>query len=130
VVVICRCRDAILPGELPGLINDDLRRVMQRFIIERDIPNIGAADAIFFRNASKKSNEVLKQLGSDIQWVESFVTGNKIFCMYLAADEELIRKHSEMSGFPATKIHRIETRIDPTTARTSVVGPVPIAHTP
>jgi hypothetical protein len=103
---------------------------MQRFIIERDIPNIGAADAIFFRNASKKSNEVLKQLGSDIQWVESFVTHDKIFCVYLAVNEELIRKHSEMSGFPATKIHRVENTIDPTTARSSFVGPVPIGHTP
>jgi hypothetical protein len=103
---------------------------MQRFIIERDIPNIGAADALFFRNASRKSNEVLKQLGSDIQWVESYVSGDKLFCIYLAVDEELIRKHSEMSGFPATTIHRVETKIDPTTARSSIVGPVPIGHTP
>jgi hypothetical protein len=102
---------------------------MKRFIIERDIPNIGAAEAVFFRDASKKSNEVLKQLGSDIQWVESFVTGDKIFCVYLATDEDLIRKHSEMSGLPATKIHRIETKIDPTTAR-SPLGRVPVGHTP
>jgi hypothetical protein len=103
--------------------------VMQRFIIERDIPNVGASDAIFFRNASKKSNEVLKQLGTDIQWVESYVSGDKLFCVYLSANEDLIRKHSEMSGFPATRIHKVDMKIDPTTAR-STVGAVPLGHTP
>jgi Protein of unknown function (DUF4242) len=102
---------------------------MQRFIIERDIPEIGAADAIFLKNAAKKSNEVLRQLGGEIQWLESYVAGDKLFCIYLAANEELIRKHSEMSGFPATNIHKIERKIDPTTA-SSFVGPVPIGHTP
>jgi len=103
---------------------------MQRYLIERNIPDIGAADAIRLRNAAKKSNEVLRQLGSDIQWVESYIAGDKLFCVYLAANEDLIRKHSEMSGFPATKIHKISLKIDPTVASASIVGPIPIGHTP
>jgi hypothetical protein len=103
---------------------------MQRFVIERDIPNIGAADAIFLRNAAQKSNEVLRQLGADIQWVESYIAGNKIFCVYLATNEELIHKHSEMSGFPATKIHKVDRKIDPTLASSSIIGQIPIGHTP
>jgi len=103
---------------------------MQRFLIERDIPDIGAADAIRLRSAAKKSNEVLRQLGPDIHWVESYIAGDKIFCVYIAANEDLIRKHSEMSGFPATKIHKVNLKIDPTTAGASNVGPIPVGHTP
>jgi hypothetical protein len=92
--------------------------------------NIGAADAIRLRNAAQKSNEVLRQLGPDIHWVESYITGNKIFCVYLATNEDLIRKHSEMSGFPATKIHKVSVKIDPTSAARTIVGPIPVGHTP
>ncbi len=102
---------------------------MHRFIIERDIPNISAADAIFLRNTAKRSNETLCQLGGSIQWIESFISGDKIFCHYLAVNEDLIRKHSEMSGIPATRIYKVDNRIDPTLA-TSLVGPIPIGHTP
>ena len=102
---------------------------MQRFIIERDIPNIGAADAIFLRNTAKRSNETLIQMGGSIQWVESFISGDKIFCIYLATNEDLIRMHSEMSGIPATRIYKVHNRIDPTLA-TSLVGTIPIGHTP
>jgi Protein of unknown function (DUF4242) len=80
-----------------------VEEAMQRFVIERDIPNIGAADALFLKNAAKKSNEVLRQLGNDIQWVESYIAGDKLFCIYLATNEDLIRKHSEMSGFSRHK---------------------------
>jgi Protein of unknown function (DUF4242) len=103
--------------------------IMHRFIIERDIPNIGAADVITLRNTAKRSNETLRQLGGEIQWVESFISGDKIFCVYLAANEDIIRKHSQMSGIPATRIYKVDNRIDPTLA-TSLVGPVPIGHTP
>jgi predicted Rdx family selenoprotein len=90
--------------------------VLQKFIIERDIPTVGSFERDQLREAAAKSNEVLQQLGSDIQWVESYVADNKTFCVYLAKDEAIIRKHAEISGFPATKITKIRKMIDPTTA--------------
>jgi hypothetical protein len=90
---------------------------MRRFIIERDIPQIGTAERDALRAAAEKSNSVLAQLAPDIQWVESYVAADKTFCVYLAKDEAVIRKHSEMSGFPATKITEVSKTIDPTTAR-------------
>jgi hypothetical protein len=89
---------------------------MRKFIIEREMPAIGTADRETFKGAAQKSNAVLKQLGPDIQWVHSHVTNDKIFCIYLAQDEALIRKHAEISGFPANKITEIRRTIDPTTA--------------
>ena len=77
---------------------------LRKFVIERDIPEVGTFDRDQLRGAAAKSNEVLQQLGSDIQWVESYVAGNKTFCIYLAIDEDIILKHAEISGFPATKI--------------------------
>jgi hypothetical protein len=89
---------------------------LQKFIIERDIPKVGTFERDQLRAAAEKSNDVLRQLGSDIQWVESYVADNKTFCVYLAKDEAIIRKHAEISGFPATKITAIKKMIDPTTA--------------
>jgi Nickel responsive protein SCO4226-like len=89
---------------------------MNRYIIERDIPEIGSADREALREAAKKSNSVLAELGPDIQWIESYVAGNKTFCVYLAKDEAIIREHARKSGFPATKITEIRKMIDPTTA--------------
>jgi hypothetical protein len=88
---------------------------MHRYIIERDIPEIGSAEREQLREAAKKSNEVLRQLGPSIQWVESYVAGDKTFCVYLADNEELIHKHAEISGFPASKVTEISKIIDPTT---------------
>ncbi len=90
---------------------------MNRYIIERDIPDIGSAEREALRGAAAKSNEVLEQLGADIQWVESYVAGDKTFCVYLATGEDIILKHAEISGFPATKITEISKMIDPTTAK-------------
>ena len=90
---------------------------LRRFIIERDIPKVGSFEREQLRQASAKSNEVLRQLGPDIQWVESFVAADKTFCVYLARDEAIIRKHAEISGFPATKITEVPKMIDPTTER-------------
>jgi hypothetical protein len=90
---------------------------MRRFIIERDIPKVGSFEREQLRAAAAKSNEALHQLGPDIQWVESFVAADKTFCVYLAKDEAIIRKHAEISGFPATKITEVRTVIDPTTER-------------
>ena len=90
---------------------------LRKFIIERDIPKVGTFEREQLRQASAKSNEVLRQLGPDIQWLESFVAADKTFCVYLATDEAIIRKHAEISGFPATKITEVPKMIDPTTER-------------
>ena len=90
---------------------------MRKFIIERELPAIGSAERQALREAAQKSNAVLKELGPDIQWVESYVAGDKTFCVYLAKDEGIIRKHAEISGFPATKITEISKTIDPTTEK-------------
>lgn len=89
---------------------------MKRFVIERDIPQVGTLEREQLREAAKTSNQALKELGPDIQWVESFVAGDKTFCIYLAKDEDIIRRHAEISGFPATKITEVRKIIDPTTA--------------
>src|SRR5262249_15343645 len=78
-------------------------------------PNVGTLEREQLRGAGAKSNEVLRQLGPDIQWVESYVADNKTFCVYLAKDEAIIRKPAELSGFPATKITEGKKMIDPTT---------------
>jgi hypothetical protein len=89
---------------------------MRKFIIERDIPKVGTFEREQLRGAAAKSNEVLRQLGPDIQWVESYVADDKTFCVYLAKDEAIIHRHAEISGFPATKITEVRKMIDPTTA--------------
>ena len=90
---------------------------LNRYIIERDIPEVGTLERQQLAEAAAKSNEVLTALGPDIQWVESFVAANKTFCVYLAKDEDTIHKHAEISGFPATKVTAISKMIDPTTSR-------------
>jgi hypothetical protein len=88
---------------------------LSKFIIERDIPAVGSLEREQLRGAAAKSNEALRQIGPDIQWVESYVANDKTFCVYLAKDEAVIRKHAEISGFPATKITEVRKMIDPTT---------------
>ena len=89
---------------------------MQRFIIEREIPGAGSLEREQLKEAAAKSNAVLAELAPDIQWVESYVADNKTCCVYLAKDEALIRKHAELSGFPANKVTPVKRMIDPTTA--------------
>lgn len=89
---------------------------MRKFIIERDLPKIGNADRDALKQAATKSNQALAQLAPRVQWVESYVADNKTFCVYLAEDEAGIRKHAELSGFPATRITEVLRMIDPTTA--------------
>lgn len=90
---------------------------LRRFVIERDIPKVGSLERDQLREAAAKSNEALAQLAPDIQWVESYVAGDKTFCIYLARDEVTIRRHAEISGFPATTITEVRKMIDPTTER-------------
>ena len=90
---------------------------LRKYIIERDIPAVGSFEREQLRGAAAKSNEVLKTIGPDIQWQESYVAADKTFCVYLAKDEATILKHAQMSGFPATKITEVRRMIDPTTER-------------
>ncbi|MEQ1887651.1 MAG: DUF4242 domain-containing protein [Alphaproteobacteria bacterium] len=89
---------------------------MKKYIIERDLPAIGSAERDALREAAKTSNKALAELGTDIQWLESYVTADKTFCVYLAKDESLIHDHAKKSGFPANKITEVRRMIDPTTA--------------
>ncbi len=89
---------------------------MPKFIIERNIPQAGNLSAEELKGISKKSREVLCILGSDIQWIHSYVAGDKIYCIYLAPSEELIREHARLAGFPANKITEISSIIDLSTA--------------
>jgi hypothetical protein len=89
---------------------------MKKYVIEREIPQIGVLEEQQLREAASKSNAVLAQLGPGIQWQQSFITVDKMFCVYLAENEAIIQKHAELSGFPATKITEIGKVIDPATA--------------
>lgn len=90
---------------------------MKRYVIEREIPEVGTFEREQLKAASAKSNEALAQLAPKIQWVHSYVAANQTFCIYLAENEEVIHRHAEISGFPATRITEIGKIIDPTTAR-------------
>ena len=90
--------------------------MLRKFIIERDVPGIGARNSVEMGEAAKVSNLALAQLGG-VQWQHSYVTADKTFCVYLAESEDLIREHARLSGFPATKITEITEIIDPTTER-------------
>jgi Nickel responsive protein SCO4226-like len=91
---------------------------LRKFIIEREIPKVGSLDSKQLSDAAAKSNDALSQIGADdIQWVESYVGDDKTFCVYLAKDADAIRKHAQMSGFPANKIVEVRTMIDPSTAK-------------
>lgn len=89
---------------------------MPKFIIEREMPGAGKLSAEELKAASQKSCQVLQSLGPRIQWIESYVTDDKIFCVYLAPNEDLIRRHATEGGFPANSIRAVRTIIDPSTA--------------
>ena len=89
---------------------------MPKFVIERSIPQIGAASAADMQAISEKSCGVLRQLGPDVQWVHSYVTSDKIYCVYNAPNEDLVREHALRGGFPADSVARVVRIIDPTTA--------------
>lgn len=89
---------------------------MQRYLIEREIPGASKMSAEELRGGAAKSNAVLRELGPEIQWVHSYVAGDKVYCVYQAPSEALIREHAAKSGFPANRITPIATVIDPTTA--------------
>ena len=89
---------------------------MPKFLIEREIPGAGNLSPQDLQGISQKSCSVLKNMGPQIQWVESYVTGDKVYCVYIAPNEEMIREHASQGGFPANRISEIKAIIDPTTA--------------
>ena len=95
---------------------------MPKYLIEREIPNAAALSAAELRDISRRSCEVLQQLGPSIQWVQSYVTEDKITCVYIAPNGELIRQHAALGGFPADRVLEVATIIDPTTAEANILS--------
>jgi Protein of unknown function (DUF4242) len=89
---------------------------MPKYVIEREIPGAGKLSSQELRAISQKSCGVLNKMGPQIQWVQSYVTGDKIYCVYIAANEELVREHAKQGGFPANRVSEVASVIDPTTA--------------
>jgi Protein of unknown function (DUF4242) len=89
---------------------------MPKFVIERELPGAGKLKTEELQAISQKSCEVLKSMGPDIQWQQSFVTDDKIYCIYVAPNEEAVRQHAKSGGFPANSVARVRRMIDPTTA--------------
>jgi hypothetical protein len=89
---------------------------MPRFVIERDIPGAGSLSADDLRAISRKSCNVLRDMGPEIQWVHSYVTGDRIYCVYVAPNEEVVREHASRGGFPVNRVSRVTSIIDPVTA--------------
>jgi hypothetical protein len=89
---------------------------MPKYVIEREIPGAGKLSPAELQAISQKSCGVLKNMGPSVQWLQSYVTDDKIYCVYIAPDEAAVRKHAELGGFPANKVSRVRSTIDPTTS--------------
>jgi cell division inhibitor SulA len=89
---------------------------MPKYVIEREIPGAGTFSAEQLKGISQKSCGVLRNLGPQIQWLESYVTGDKIYCVYIAPNEAMVREHAKQGGFPANRISAVKAMMDPTTA--------------
>lgn len=89
---------------------------MPKYVIERELPGAGALSAAQLQGIAQKSCSVLRNLGPQIQWLHSYVTGDKIYCVYIAPNEDMVREHAEQGGFPANRVSQVRTMIDPTTA--------------
>ena len=98
--------------------NQERRTTMPKYVIEREIPGAGKLSAEELKGISQKSCEVLQEMGPQIQWQESFVTDDKVYCVYIAPNEEAVREHAQKGGFPANRISEVKSVIDPTTAET------------
>ena len=95
---------------------------MPKYLIEREVPGVGSLSPQELQGISQKSCSELQKLGPQIQWLHSYVTGDKIYCVYIAPNEEMIREHAQQGGFPANRISEIKSVIDPTTAEQSAVS--------
>jgi hypothetical protein len=97
-----------------GLWNEE--RIMPKFVIERDIPGLGGWTAEQLQGASQTSCGVLNKLGPQIQWLQSYATKDKLYCIYIAPNAEMVREHARQGGFPANSVEEVTAVIDPTTA--------------
>ncbi len=88
---------------------------MPKFVIEREMPDVGSLTADQLRDAAHQSNQVIRELGPEIRWIMSYITDNKIYCVFIAPDEDIIREHALCLGVPADRISRVVTTIDPAT---------------
>jgi hypothetical protein len=98
------------------------RKVVPKYLIEREIPGAGELSAEELRAVSQKSCGVLRSMGPQIQWVESYVTGDKVYCVYIAPDEAAVREHATRGGFPANSVSPVSTVIDPATPEARVAA--------
>ncbi|MCC8364275.1 DUF4242 domain-containing protein [Lysobacter sp. A6] len=89
---------------------------MPKYLIEREVPGAGQLTPMELQSLARRSVGVLRQLGPDIQWVESYITGNNLYCVYVAPDEEMVREHGRLGGFPVNRVTQVSQIIDPTTA--------------
>lgn len=89
---------------------------MPKFIIERDVPSFGKCSSEEWKGASKKSNEAIEQMDKRIHWIQSFVTDDKVYCVYIAPGKDAVLEHSKKSGFPASRVEEVRTIMDPVTA--------------
>jgi len=89
---------------------------MKRYVIERDLPGVGAMNRAQLKDAAATSNDALAKLAGKVQWDHSYIVDNKTFCIYLAESEAVVKEHAKLSGFPATKVTEVRTIIDPLTA--------------
>jgi hypothetical protein len=110
------CRNRTPLGVPRFAIPPNEPRTMPKYVIERDIPGAGKLSAQELKAISQKSCSVLNGLGPQIQWQQSYVTADKIYCIYLAPNEEMVREHARQGGFPANRIAEVARMIDPTTA--------------
>jgi hypothetical protein len=106
----------LLAFSLPAQAQSQGDVAMHKYVIERDLPGAGKLSAAELQAISRKSREILRGMGTKIQWVQSYVTDDKIYCVYLAENETDITSHAKATGFPANRISRIKTIIDPTSA--------------
>jgi hypothetical protein len=90
---------------------------MHKYIIEREIPGVGQMDEAALEAAANRSRRALEELGTAVQWRESYVTDDKVYCVYIASSADLVKKHAELSGFPAQRISEVRAVIDPATPR-------------
>ena len=89
---------------------------MPKYVIERELPGAGKMSAEQLKSVAQKSCGVLREMGSQIQWQQSYVTDDRIYCLYIAPNEEMVREHARQGGFPANRVSRVTAQIDPTTA--------------
>jgi hypothetical protein len=108
--------DAIAPEAQDDGLPAQKEAQMPKFVIEREIPGIGNMSDKEIQEISRKSVAVLKGMGPEIQWLQSYVTGDKLYCVYLAPDEATVREHARRGGFPANRVSAVRRMMDPTTA--------------